>query len=167
MDNSMARGEQSNVKLRNANPPPSTVPPPNLSQTTGIAQFYAKLIDHPDFKADFRARVTKHFGAGGVLGPEVAGENPGSTLFQEKADEFEPFARAESARWGDPGITDPGITTYFFDSPSITGTDGGDWLSNIQYRTDTWIPARRIALVQALYTENLADPANHTDIPLP
>jgi hypothetical protein len=146
MDHSMASGSQGN-------------PIPNL--TGGIAEPYALLLEHPDFQADFQARVAVHFGDGGVLGPVNAGTNPGSVLFQQVANEFDAFGPAESARWGDCVEA----TDYRYDDPAITGSAGGDWLSSIAYRVGTWIPERRVHFVRALYAEGLADPANHPDIP--
>ena len=92
----MQAGFQSEVKLKQGAGQPAY---PILSP--GIPDPYLLLIDHPRFEADFQARVALHFGAGGVLGPVVAGSNPGSALFQQVADTFDAFGPAESARWGD------------------------------------------------------------------
>ena len=156
MDHSMQAGFQSEVKVKQGTGQPAY---PILSP--GIPDPYLLLIDHPRFEADFQARVALHFGAGGVLGPVVAGSNPGSALFQQVADAFDAFGPAESARWGDCVEA----TDYRYDDPAITGSAGGDWLSSIAYRVGTWIPERRVHFVRALYAEGLADPANHPDIP--
>jgi len=52
------------------------------------------------------------------------------------------------ASWGDCGIE--GVD-YRYDDPAITGSAGGDWLSSVAYRVETWIPERREHFVRAFY----------------
>ena len=63
---------------------------------------------------------------------------PPEQTAQEVADEFDNFARAESARWGD-AYQSP---AYRYDDSAING-QSGDWVANIAYRVNIWIPERR------------------------
>ena len=104
---------------------------------TQLTQFnpqylFQQLMSHPEFKMRFADRVQKHLYNNGVLSATVAEER-----FMTRANQIDTAIIAESARWGDAKST-------------TALTRNKDWLSAIQYVTDTYFPARTSILISQL-----------------
>ncbi|MGI9241410.1 MAG: hypothetical protein ACR2RV_11455 [Verrucomicrobiales bacterium] len=168
-------GQIARVKIADAPPPPVTsgIPQPlvpaymfwGVGMPDGnamISWIGADGGNYTEFLQGFDLRETVGIGTGpllsGVASIGIGSPDPEYSMLL--------FGPGESARWGDCAERPEEPGDYRYDDPAISGSAGGDWLSSVAYRVETWIPERREHFVRALYAEDLADPVNHPDIPL-
>jgi PKD repeat protein len=90
-----------------------------------------KLMSHPEFLMRFADRVQKHLYNGGALSAEKNEER-----FLKRANQIDSAIIAESARWGD--------------AKSTTALTRANWVTAINYVTDTFFPARTAAFISQL-----------------
>ncbi len=123
----------------------------NSADRTGVSSsnspgiIYDRLRKSAEFKLRFGDHVHKHMFNDGVYTTASMQQ-----LLQETADMLEPAMNCEAARWGDEIASSPHNTI-------------DDWLPEVAYRKDTWIPARSVTYLSELRSRGLYP---NTDAPV-
>ncbi len=107
----------------------------NNGNSPGI--IYDRLRKSPEFQVRFGDRIHKHMFNDGVYTTASMQE-----LFQDMADELQPAMNCEAARWGDELAAAPYNTI-------------DDWVPEVSYRKDTWIPARATTFLGELRSKDI------------